>query len=131
MTDPSSSTTAAGVANPTSLYEETRPWGLFRILLDLPHTKVKQIVVNPSARLSLQLHHKRQEHWVITKGQATVIVGDTPRQVSAGDTIHIPPETKHRIANEGAEPVEFIEVQLGSYFGEDDIVRFDDDYNRC
>jgi mannose-6-phosphate isomerase len=115
---------------PAALYTETRPWGSFTVLLDLPHYKVKQIIVRPGQRLSLQLHHRREEHWIITEGYPQVIVGETTLSSKPGDTVFIPKETRHRIANPTIEPVSFIEVQLGTYFGEDDIVRFEDDYHR-
>jgi mannose-6-phosphate isomerase-like protein (cupin superfamily) len=112
------------------LYTEHRPWGSFTVLMDLPAYKVKQIQVLPGQRLSLQMHYKREEHWVITRGEPDVTLGEETLRRKKGDYIHIPFETRHRIANPGTEPVEFIEVQLGTYFGEDDIVRFADDYNR-
>lgn len=114
----------------TGLYTEERPWGSFTVLVDLPTYKVKRIQVMPGQRLSLQLHHQREEHWVMTQGDAEVTLGEETRRYRKGDYIHIPKETKHRIANRGTEPVEFVEVQLGEYFGEDDIVRFQDDYQR-
>lgn len=98
--------------------------------MDTPAYKVKHIVVSPGQRLSLQLHHQREEHWVLTQGEADVTLGEVTSRFGKGDTIHIPVETKHRIACVGDIPVEFIEVQLGTYFGEDDIVRFQDDYDR-
>ncbi len=116
---------------PEGLYTEERPWGSFTVLMDLPTYKVKRIVVLPGQRLSLQMHHKREEHWMMTRGHAEVTVGEETRPRHAGEYIFIPREAKHRIANPGPEPVEFIEVQLGDYFGEDDIVRYQDDYNRA
>jgi mannose-6-phosphate isomerase-like protein (cupin superfamily) len=109
---------------------EQRPWGAFTILLDAPHTKVKQLTVQPGQRLSLQLHHQREEHWIVVKGVATITVGHNTWTAPVGHVIHIPVETQHRLANLGTEPVEIIEVQLGQYFGEDDIVRLQDDYHR-
>jgi mannose-6-phosphate isomerase-like protein (cupin superfamily) len=106
------------------------PWGHWEVLLDEPCYKVKRITVLPGQRLSYQKHFKREEHWTIVQGQALVTLdgGDFPQQ--AGATIHIPRETAHRIANPGSEPLVFIEVQCGTYFGEDDIVRLQDDYGR-
>lgn len=98
--------------------------------MDLPVYKVKQIQVMPGHRLSLQLHHKREEHWIITQGDPDITLGEETKTYHTGDYVFIPKETKHRIANTGERPVEFIEIQLGDYFGEDDIVRFQDDYNR-
>lgn len=111
-------------------YTEHRPWGSFTVLIDSPQYKVKQLQVLPGHRLSLQLHHQREEHWIITQGEAAVTLGDNTQTYKKGSYITIPKETKHRIANLGQAPVELIEVQLGEYFGEDDIVRFEDDYNR-
>lgn len=110
---------------------ETRPWGSYTILLDSDLCKVKSITVNAGQRLSLQLHHKREEHWTIVAGTGEVTLGENTLQVAPGSTIHIPTETQHRIANTGNEPLIFIEVQRGSYFGEDDIVRLQDDYQRA
>jgi mannose-6-phosphate isomerase-like protein (cupin superfamily) len=109
---------------------ETRPWGSFTVLLDAPHTKVKSLAVNPGQRLSLQLHHKREEHWIVVKGQATITVGERTWAANTGEVIFIPMNTQHRLANLSDQPVELIEVQLGQYFGEDDIVRLQDDYQR-
>jgi mannose-6-phosphate isomerase-like protein (cupin superfamily) len=112
------------------LYTEERPWGSFTILLDQPHCKVKRIQVLPGQRLSLQMHYKREEHWIITQGGPDITLDEVTQTYRAGDYIFIPKQTKHRIANTGQHPVEFIEVQRGEYFGEDDIVRFQDDYDR-
>lgn len=109
---------------------ERRPWGSFTVLEDQPHYKAKQILVDPGQRLSLQMHHKREEHWIVVRGVAEITVGEKVWQAKAGEYIHIPKGEKHRLANPGTTPVEMIEVQLGEYFGEDDIVRFSDDYQR-
>jgi len=124
MTD--SPTPPANLAGTT----DTRPWGQYTVLRDEPGYKVKEIVVNPGQRLSLQMHHHREEFWIVTQGQAAVTIGEDVRPVCVGSTVHIPKTATHRIANTGDEPVIFIEVQLGTYFGEDDIVRFADDYQR-
>ncbi len=87
-------------------------------------------MVNPGASLSLQLHHKRAEHWVVVKGEALVTVGDKVQTLKENESVYIPLETKHRLENPGREPLSIIEVQSGSYLGEDDIVRFDDVYGR-
>ncbi len=113
-----------------NLSVEKRPWGTFFVLQDEPHFKLKRIVIDPQQRLSLQKHHKREEHWLVTQGQGIVTVGEQEHDVKAGAYIHIAKGTVHRISNPFKEPVEFIEVQLGEYFGEDDIVRLQDDYNR-
>jgi mannose-6-phosphate isomerase-like protein (cupin superfamily) len=110
---------------------EHRPWGNYRILSDTPHYKCKQLQVLPGQRLSLQLHHHREEYWIITRGEGQLRVGDEERRVSRGETVYIPVETLHRLENTADTLLELIEVQLGDSFEESDIVRFDDDYKRC
>jgi mannose-6-phosphate isomerase-like protein (cupin superfamily) len=107
------------------------PWGRWEVLLDEPTYKVKRITVLPQKRLSYQQHFKREEYWTIVQGQALVTLNDRDQRFDAGATIHIPVETKHRIANPGPHDLVFVEVQRGTYFGEDDIIRFDDDYGRA
>ncbi|MGE3387976.1 MAG: cupin domain-containing protein, partial [Bdellovibrionales bacterium] len=109
---------------------ETRPWGGFEVLADRPEFKVKTITVEPGQRLSYQSHAKREEHWLVIKGEAEVTLNDKVHVLKAGDSIRIPLGAKHRIHNAGKKPMQFIEVQTGTYFGEDDIVRYQDDYNR-
>ncbi|WP_413560226.1 mannose-1-phosphate guanylyltransferase/mannose-6-phosphate isomerase [Bdellovibrio sp. HCB209] len=109
---------------------EYRPWGYFEILKDTPDFKSKVIRVNPHSQLSYQSHAKREEHWTITKGQGEVVLDDKVIAVKAGTHIHIPLGAKHRMRNTSNEMLEFVEVQLGTYFGEDDIVRYQDDYQR-
>lgn len=109
---------------------DIRPWGSFRVLLDGKDCKVKSIDVIPKGRLSLQSHKKRQEHWYIVSGVARVRINNNQRILKAGDNIDIPLGCKHRIENIGEEDLLFIEVQTGDYFGEDDIVRYEDDYSR-
>lgn len=119
--------------NPKLAHEhifEERPWGKFEILKDKDHFKSKVIQVDPHQQISYQSHAKREEHWVITKGVGEVILNEKTIPVKAGTYVHIPLGAKHRIRNTSSEPIEFIEVQLGSYFGEDDIVRYQDDYQR-
>lgn len=111
-------------------YEE-RPWGSFTILDDEDTHKTKRLVVNPGQRLSYQRHHKRAEHWVVVQGTAHVTLDDVVHEVPAGSAIEVPLEAKHRVENRGEQPMVFIEVQTGTYFGEDDIERFDDDYGRA
>ena len=113
-----------------SIEIDERPWGTFEILTESNGYKVKRIVVKPGHRLSLQLHGVRSEHWVVVAGEALATVGEREVRIGVDQAIHIPPKTKHRIANLGPEPVIFIEVQCGGYLGEDDITRFEDDYNR-
>src|SRR5262252_2734776 len=108
----------------------TPPWGKWEVLLDEPNYKVKRIKVLPGKRLSYQKHFKRQEHWMIVEGEALVTLDGKEISLKTGDSIDIPMEAAHRIATMGKVPVVFIEVQRGSYFGEDDIVRLQDDYGR-
>jgi len=109
---------------------EYRPWGDFEILRDTPDFKSKVIHVLPGQRLSYQSHAKRAEHWIIIRGQAEVTLNDQVFRPKAGEHIFIPQGAKHRMSNPGTELVEFVEVQVGTYFGEDDIVRYQDDYRR-
>ena len=107
-----------------------RPWGSYTILEEGPGYKVKRVTVNPNGRLSLQLHHKRSEHWVVIAGTARVTRGDEVFELRKGESTAVPVETKHRLENPGQETLHIIEVQNGPYLGEDDIVRFKDDYGR-
>jgi mannose-6-phosphate isomerase len=107
-----------------------RPWGKYFVLADEPHYKLKRIEVQPGHRLSYQFHHKRQEQWTIIEGNANVILNDEEISLSYGESIFIPQGAKHRIMNQSDKLVVFIEVQTGTYFGEDDIVRLQDDYER-
>ena len=109
---------------------ETRPWGNYTILDENNHFKVKRIVVKPGQRLSYQFHYKREENWTIVEGEATIILDDNQLTVKVGQSIFIPIRAKHRIINKKETNLVFIEVQTGTYFGEDDIVRIQDDYNR-
>jgi len=104
--------------------------GSFESIEEAPGFKVKRITVNPGASLSLQLHHQRSEHWVVVKGVAKVTRGDEVFTLKEDQSTYIPVETKHRLENEGSEPLEIIEVQTGGYLGEDDIERFEDVYGR-
>ncbi len=107
-----------------------RPWGAYTVLQEGPGFKIKRIEVKPGAALSLQLHHQRSEHWVIVAGTARVTRGDEVFDIGHNESTFIPIETKHRLANPGTELLVMIEVQCGDYVGEDDIVRFDDQYGR-
>lgn len=109
---------------------EERPWGKYEILLDTPYFKSKRIIVLPGQRLSYQSHNHRAEHWVVVKGEAEVTLDDNVHVLGVNEHIHIPLQAKHRVANKGTENLEFIEVQTGTYFGEDDIIRYSDDYAR-
>ena len=112
------------------LPEEIKPWGGFLVLEDRPTHKVKRIWVNPGQRLSYQKHFKRSEHWVILEGRARVTLDGKEIVLSQGESTDIPLEGAHRIENIGETQLTFIEVQWGDYFGEDDIVRLEDDYGR-
>ena len=107
-----------------------RPWGSYESIDKGERFQVKRITVNPGGALSLQLHHHRAEHWIVVSGTATVTRGEDKFSLSENESTFIPVGTKHRLENTGTTSVELIEVQSGSYLGEDDIVRFEDRYNR-
>jgi mannose-1-phosphate guanylyltransferase/mannose-6-phosphate isomerase len=107
-----------------------RPWGAYESLVVGEHFQVKRLTVNPGQTLSLQLHHKRAEHWVVVSGVADIVRGEEHLTLGPDESTYIPLGMKHRLANRGEAPLEVIEVQSGSYLGEDDIVRFDDVYGR-
>jgi mannose-1-phosphate guanylyltransferase / mannose-6-phosphate isomerase len=107
-----------------------RPWGSYESLVSDGRFQVKRIVVNPGHTLSLQMHHHRAEHWIVVKGTAKVTCDDREFLMSEDQSTYIPLGNRHRLANPGVIPLEIIEVQTGSYLGEDDIVRFDDVYGR-
>tara|TARA_Y100000593_G_scaffold74496_1_gene137166 strand:- start:169 stop:528 length:360 start_codon:yes stop_codon:yes gene_type:complete len=113
-----------------SNYYEERPWGSFEHLLDEEYCKVKRIIVKPGQRLSYQFHYKRSEAWVIVQGTATVTLNGEDIEYTNGQIVDIPVRTKHRVRNDSKEDLIFIETQTGTYFGEDDIVRIEDDYGR-
>lgn len=110
--------------------ENIRPWGHYERLAIGKRFQVKSIVVVPGGRLSLQSHYHRSEHWIIVEGSALVTKGSETKLLSEDDSIYIPVGTIHRLENPGRVPMRMIEVQTGTYFGEDDIVRFDDEYGR-
>lgn len=107
-----------------------RPWGSYESLSIGPGYQVKHIVVNAGASLSLQMHHKRAEHWIGLKGVALVTCDNKEFELQPNESTYIPVGSKHRLTNTSSEPVEIIEVQMGEYLGEDDIVRFEDRYDR-
>ncbi len=109
---------------------ETRPWGSFYVLDEAPGHKVKRIVVKPQGRLSLQSHKHRSEHWTVVKGEATVTVDNSVRKLTRGQSADIALGARHRLENFCPVDVEVIEVQFGDYLGEDDMVRYDDVYQR-
>lgn len=112
------------------LSKDTRPWGCYYVIHDEPNYKLKRIEVEPGGRLSYQYHHKRSETWTIINGKGIFTINGKEEKVSSGKTLLIPCLSKHRIFNSGDDLLVIIEVQTGSYFGEDDIVRVEDDYNR-
>lgn len=120
----------AGHSEPFEHKKIHRPWGSYEIIAMADNFKVKHITVNPNCRLSLQMHHHRSEHWVIVKGTAKITRGDEELILSENQSTYIPPMTQHRLENPTGTPLELIEVQSGTYLGEDDIVRFHDDYGR-
>jgi mannose-1-phosphate guanylyltransferase / mannose-6-phosphate isomerase len=107
-----------------------RPWGSYTVLEEGQFYKIKRIMVHPGARLSLQMHHHRSEHWVVIKGTALVQVGEKEMVVVENQSVDIPKTFMHRLSNPGRVPVEIIEIQSGPYLEEDDIVRYDDVYGR-
>ncbi|WP_186054792.1 mannose-1-phosphate guanylyltransferase/mannose-6-phosphate isomerase [Burkholderia gladioli] len=108
-----------------------RPWGAYEGIDEGDRFQVKRIVVNPSAQLSLQMHHHRAEHWIVVKGTALVTNGDKEILLTENQSTYIPLGATHRLRNPGKIPLELIEVQSGAYLGEDDIVRFEDNYGRA
>ncbi|MBN1534814.1 MAG: phosphomannose isomerase type II C-terminal cupin domain [Spirochaetes bacterium] len=110
--------------------DSVRPWGFYEILADTDSHKVKRITVLPGKRLSLQRHLKRSEHWFVVSGSAVVTCGPRDVAVAPGGYVDIPRGEDHRIRNDGDENLVFIEIQTGSYFGEDDIIRLEDDFGR-
>jgi mannose-6-phosphate isomerase len=109
---------------------ELRPWGAFTILEEGPGYKIKRIEVNPGHRLSLQMHHHRSEHWIVISGIAKVTRDNEEIMLSTNESTYVHRFASHRLENPGKVPLVIIEVQNGEYLGEDDIVRFDDDYAR-
>jgi mannose-1-phosphate guanylyltransferase/mannose-6-phosphate isomerase len=107
-----------------------RPWGSYTVLEEGPGYKIKRVTVNPGKRLSLQLHRQRSEHWIVVRGTADIDLGDRKLTLSANESTFVPAGTRHRLANPEETPLDVIEVQSGGYLGEDDIVRFDDEYGR-
>jgi mannose-1-phosphate guanylyltransferase/mannose-6-phosphate isomerase len=108
-----------------------RPWGTYTVLEEGPNFKIKRIEVKPGESLSLQMHHHRSEHWIVVSGTARVINGDKELLIQTNESTYISAGNKHRLENPEDLPLVMIEVQSGSYLGEDDIVRFDDHYGRC
>ncbi len=110
-------------------YEE-RPWGAYKVLCEEKNFQVKRIEVKPQSRFSLQKHFKRSENWIVVSGKGVATVGNKEIAVERGSYIKVGLGEVHRMHNTGDEPLVFIEVQLGDYLGEDDILRFEDDFGR-
>ena len=108
-----------------------RPWGTYTVLEENKNYKIKRIEVLPGKRLSLQKHHHRSEHWIVVSGTANVTCGEREFTVNINESTFIPIGESHRLENPGMIPLVIIEVQSGEYLGEDDIIRFHDDFNRC
>ncbi len=121
----SSTITSRGVAA-----TELRPWGAFTVLEEGRGYKIKRIEVKPGHRLSLQMHHHRSEHWIVVSGTARVVCGEKEVLLSNNESTYVPQCTSHRLENPGVIPLVLIEVQNGEYLGEDDIIRYQDDYAR-
>ena len=112
------------------LEKEERPWGRYFVIQDEINYKLKKIEVEPGQRLSYQYHFKRSEAWTVIEGEAIVTLDGIENKYTKGETVLIPQGMKHRVENKSTNILIFIEVQTGSYFGEDDIVRIEDDYKR-
>ena len=110
--------------------ENYRPWGHYENLLERDDHKIKELIVNPGERLSLQKHQRRAEHWTVVSGEALVTVAEKEILLKPGQSVDVPMGAVHRIMNPGKIPVVLVEVQMGDYFGEDDIIRLEDDYDR-
>jgi mannose-1-phosphate guanylyltransferase/mannose-6-phosphate isomerase len=108
-----------------------RPWGFFETLNLGPRFQVKLLHVKPGGKLSMQMHHHRSEHWIVVQGTAKVTIGETEQLVRENESVYIIATQWHRLENPGKVPVELIEVQIGTYLGEDDIIRTDDVYRRA
>ena len=108
-----------------------RPWGTYFNIHESPKYLVKEITINPGARISRQFHYSRSEHWVCISGMACVEVADQKKWVRPGESVFIPQGVKHRLSNPGVLPLIICEVQMGEFLSETDIVRLDDDYNRA
>ena len=113
-----------------TLAQEERPWGSWHVIDEDAGYKIKRLHVKPGNRLSLQSHRHRSEHWVVVHGTALCHVDGTVVAASPGDSVDVPVGARHRLENPGPEPLLIVEVQRGSYTGEDDVVRLEDDYGR-
>ena len=113
-----------------NIYKEERPWGYFLVLASTPKFKIKKITVKPGCRLSLQSHKSRNEHWIITEGEMHITIGDQVKNYGCNEHVYITKGTKHRMENKGKVSASVVEIQTGDYFGDDDIIRYEDDYGR-
>lgn len=111
--------------------ENVRPWGRYDVLHSAVDHQIKTITVLPEQRLSLQAHKRRSEHWIVVRGGAIATLDERTIPLIAGEHVFIEAGSVHRMENPGSEPLVFIEVQVGDYFGEDDIVRLEDDFGRA
>ena len=116
---------------PQPAEENVRPWGRYDVLDEGAAFKVKRITVAAGMRLSYQSHERRSERWIVVSGRARVTLDDVVTDHVTGAVVLVPERTKHRVENPGTEMLVFIEVQCGTYFGEDDIVRYEDDFGRA
>jgi mannose-6-phosphate isomerase len=126
----SGGSTYAAPEDPASPRFDNRPWGSFTVLDEGTGFKVKRLEVLPGKRLSYQYHAHRVEHWVVVKGSATITLDGFVSVINEGETADVPVAARHRIENAGSERLILIEIQRGSYLGEDDIVRLEDDFHR-
>ncbi|XHR82600.1 MAG: phosphomannose isomerase type II C-terminal cupin domain [Gloeotrichia echinulata GP01] len=130
-TDPTQSLSLSSVVtNRGVAATELRPWGSFTVLEEGRGYKIKRIEVKPGHRLSLQMHHHRSEHWIVVSGTAKVVCGENEVLLNNNQSTYVPQCTAHRLENPGVIPLVLIEVQNGEYLGEDDIIRYQDDYSR-
>ena len=121
---------AKGASQAETLPRDYRPWGWYESLAAGPRFQVKRIVVNPGAALSLQSHNHRSEHWIVVEGTALVTIEAEVKLVTENQSVYIPLGAVHRLENPGKLQLTLIEVQTGSYLGEDDIIRYEDIYSR-
>jgi mannose-6-phosphate isomerase-like protein (cupin superfamily) len=121
---------AESTTGATPLEHDERPWGSYTVIDEGESYKVKRIEVRAGQRLSYQKHARRDEHWIVVAGTATVTLDGEDREVRLGEAIDVPVGAAHRVANTHDVPLVFIEIQRGDYLGEDDIVRLEDDYGR-
>lgn len=112
-------------------FNDRRPWGYYEVLSDQPDHKVKRLVVHGGQRLSYQRHSRRSEHWYVVRGKAIVTLDGKDYELARGQSIDLPKGSWHRVKNPGQDDLVMIEVQMGDYFGEDDIERIEDDYGRA